>query len=50
MPLEESDQRHLERAQGYAALGMFLEASEELEGITPEVRHVPEVLMMRVAV
>lgn len=50
MPLEKTDQRHLERAQGYAALGMFLESNEELEEITPDVRHLPEVLKVRSAV
>jgi predicted Zn-dependent protease len=50
MPLEKTDQQHLERAQGYSALGMFLEANEELEEITPDVRHVPEVLVVRSAI
>ena len=50
MPLDECDQRHLERAEGYAALGMFLEANEELEEIRPDVRHVPEVLLIRMAI
>jgi Tfp pilus assembly protein PilF len=50
MPLERSDHQHLERAQGYVALGMFLEANDELDVITPEVRHVPEVLVVRAAV
>ena len=50
MPLETTDHQHLERAQGYAALGMFFEANEELEEITPDVRHVPEVLVVRSAI
>jgi lipopolysaccharide biosynthesis regulator YciM len=50
MPLDECDQRHLERAQGYAALGMFLEANEELEEIKPDVRCVPKVLIIRMAI
>jgi hypothetical protein len=29
---------------------MFLEANEELEEITPDVRHVPEVLITRMAI
>ena len=50
MPLEPCDQRYLERAQGYAALGMFLEANEQIEEITPDVRHLPEVLVVRSAI
>jgi Flp pilus assembly protein TadD len=35
---------------GYIELGMHEEASEELEKITPEVRHRPEVLLARVLI
>ena len=48
MPLEREDQMHLTAASGYADLGMWLEANEALEEITPDVRHVPEVLRERV--
>ena len=50
MPLENEDQRHLTVAQGYLELGMFQDANAELDRITPEVRHLPEVLEVRVKV
>lgn len=50
MPLEPDDQRHLSAAEGYAALGMFLDANAELEQIDAEVRHVAEVLTVRVSI
>ena len=48
MPLEPEEQRHVTTAQGYAELGMFLEADAELDEIDPDVRHLPEVLAVRV--
>ena len=48
MPFEPTDQQHLTRAQGYVELGMFLDANEELENMDAEVRHLPEVLAVRV--
>jgi tetratricopeptide (TPR) repeat protein len=48
MPLERDDLRHLTAAQGYVELGMHCDAEAELEEIEPEVRHVPEVLQVRV--
>jgi predicted Zn-dependent protease len=48
MPLEPEDQQHLTRAEGYLELGMYLDANAELEEIDPDVRHVPEVLAIRV--
>jgi tetratricopeptide (TPR) repeat protein len=39
--------RHLHAAQGYIELGMFVEASDELECIAPEDRAHPAVLVHR---
>lgn len=50
MPLEPDDQRHLTAAQGYRELGMFLDANAELEKIDPDVRHLPEVLAVRIGI
>ena len=50
MPLDPNDQRHLQAAQGYIALGMHLDANEELEQIDAAFRHLPEVLAVRLAV
>ena len=50
MPLEREDQKHLLAAQGYVELGMFLEADAELEEIDPGVRHLPEVLEVRIRI
>lgn len=50
MPLEADQQRHLDAAQGYIALGMHLEANEELEQIDPFCRALPAVLAVRLAV
>ena len=46
-PLELHDQRHLEAAQGWFELGNCIEATEELEQITPEMRGHPSVLEVR---
>jgi predicted Zn-dependent protease len=46
-PLELHDQRHLEAAQGWFELGNRIEATEELDHITPEMRGHPSVLEMR---
>src|SRR5678815_500064 len=46
-PLEGENLRHLTAAQGYLALGMFLDADAELDRIEPDVRHRPEVLEVR---
>jgi thioredoxin-like negative regulator of GroEL len=48
MPLEPEDQRSLTAAEGYIEVGMFLDADEELERVSPEVRHLPELLAARV--
>ena len=46
-PLALQDQRHLEAAQGWFELGNCIEATEELEQITPEMRGHPSVLEVR---
>jgi len=50
MPLLPDDHRHLTAAEGYATLGMFLDADAELEQIDAEVRHVAEVLAVRLEI
>ena len=45
--LELHDQRHLEAAEGWLGLGDVVEASEELERITPQMRAHPFVLEVR---
>jgi tetratricopeptide (TPR) repeat protein len=50
MPLTTEDQKHLTTAQGYVELGMWLDANAELEEIDAELRHVPEVLEVRVQI
>jgi hypothetical protein len=50
MPLTADDQRHLTAAEGYAALRMYVDANAELEAISGEVRHVPEVLTVRLEI
>ena len=49
-PLEPNDQRHLQAAQGYIALGMVSEANDELEQINAACRRLPEVLAVSIAV
>jgi hypothetical protein len=50
MPLSAEDLKHLTAAQGYTELGMWLDANDELEEIDAEVRHVPQVLAVRVKI
>jgi predicted Zn-dependent protease len=50
VPLLPDDRRHLTAAEGYAALGMYLDANAELEEIDAEVRHVAEVLTVRLEI
>ncbi len=45
--LETSDLHHLQAAEGWLELGNHLEANEELEKITPQVRAHPMVLVVR---
>ena len=47
MPLTLVDLNHLHAAQGYSELGMLIDADAELDLITPDVRHLPEVLEVR---
>jgi hypothetical protein len=47
MKLGLNDQRHLDAAEGWLELGNYLEANEELERITPEMRAHPFVLRVR---
>ena len=42
--------RHLQAAQGYLDLGLPLDAHEELEEIEPELRHLSEVLAIKVSI
>ena len=46
-PLELHDQRHLEAAQGWFELGNCIEATVELDQITPGMRGHPSVLEVR---
>jgi len=41
------DKRHLEAAEGWLGLGIWQEANEELEHLTPQLRSHPEVLGVR---
>jgi predicted Zn-dependent protease len=44
MPLELEDQKLLLRAHGYVELGMYSDAEEQLNEMSPESRHLPETL------
>jgi tetratricopeptide (TPR) repeat protein len=46
-PLPYPDNQHLEAAEGWLELGNHLEANEELEKITPQLRAHPYVLEIR---
>jgi tetratricopeptide (TPR) repeat protein len=46
-PLEPPDTIHLSAAEGWLGLGNPLEANEELEKITPQLRNHPDVLEVR---
>src|SRR5437868_4529891 len=48
MPLESPDLQCFDAACGYAQLGMFEEANDQLEKIDPFNRIAPEVLALRV--
>jgi tetratricopeptide (TPR) repeat protein len=50
MPLEKSGQQLVRSAHGYIELGMFEEANAELEEIDSFCRHLPEVLLARLAI
>ncbi len=46
-PLERPDSLHLQAAQGWLELGSHIEANEELQKITPQLRARPDVLKVR---
>ena len=50
MPLDPENERMLVAAQGFLELGLPLEANNEIENISAEVRHEPEVLEVRVGI
>jgi hypothetical protein len=50
MPSLLDNLRHLEAAQGYATLGLYLQANKELELMTYETRNWPEVLAVKLAI
>jgi hypothetical protein len=50
MPVEPPDQKFFEAARGYAELGMFHEANEELEKIDPFLRAAPEIVALRIEI
>jgi|SRR4029453_2075479 tetratricopeptide (TPR) repeat protein len=50
MHIEPPDKQFFEAACGYAQLGMYLEANEELDKIDPFLRAAPEVLALRVSI
>ena len=50
MMLTTSDRKRLEAAEGFLALGMPMDANEELESIAPEARHLSEVLEVRLGI
>src|SRR5690349_15878532 len=50
MPLEPIDQKHLSAAEGFAQLGMYLDADAELDNIDPYCRATPEVLAVRLEI
>ena len=47
MKFDLDDQRHLVAAEGWLELGLHLEANEELEKITAQLRDHPDVLELR---
>ena len=50
MPIEPPDQKFFDAARGYAELGMYCDANEELEKIDPFLRAAPEVLALRIEI
>ena len=44
MPCLLDNLRSLESAQGYASLGLYMQANQELEQMSPDTRLLPEVL------
>src|SRR6476646_9204410 len=50
VPFEPPDQQYWQAAVGYAELGMFQDANDQLEKIDPFNRAAPEVLAVRLAI
>ena len=50
MPSAVVNLRLLEAAQGYSALGLYMQANSELEQMSPETRRWPEVLAVKLAI
>jgi len=50
MPLESPDKEFFDAACGYAQLGMYRDANEELENIDPFLRAAPEILALRIEI
>ena len=50
MPLEREEQQHVTAAQGYVELGMFLDADAELDKVDADLRHLPEILTVRLEI
>ncbi|MGC3990165.1 MAG: hypothetical protein QM796_10885 [Chthoniobacteraceae bacterium] len=50
MELTPRDLKYVSAAEGYAELGMYLEADQQLESILPEHRHLPSVLAVRLSI
>jgi len=50
MPSLLDDLRLLEAAQGYAELGLYMQANRELEQMSRETRFCPEVLVVKLAI
>jgi len=42
--------RLLEAAQGYATLGLYMQSNQELEQMSSDTRHWPEVLAVKLAI
>ena len=40
----------LEAAEGYSTLGLYIQANKELEQMSPDTRHWPEVLAIKLAI
>jgi tetratricopeptide (TPR) repeat protein len=50
MTLESPDKDFFQAATGYAELGMFEDANEQLEHVLPSNRMIPEIIALRVAI
>jgi hypothetical protein len=50
MPVLLDNLRLLESAQGYATLGLYMQSNRELEQMSADTRHWPEVLAVKLAI